>query len=87
MSAADLVRLGIQALAAALFLAGHVVLCPICPICAIGAVDGAAAVFSRPGVASTAPRGSGRRPPVGQALAGPAATAFGAETVLITGGG
>ncbi|MEU6283292.1 MFS transporter [Streptomyces sp. NPDC047028] len=53
MIGADLVRLGTQSLAAALFLAGHVVLWQIC---AIGFVNGVAGAVFQPGVASTVPR-------------------------------
>ncbi|MFJ8794174.1 MFS transporter [Streptomyces sp. NPDC102462] len=53
MIGADLVRLGTQALAAALFFAGHVVLWEIC---AIGVVGGVASAVFQPGVASTVPR-------------------------------
>lgn len=53
MIGADLVRLVTQALAAAFFFAGHVVLWQIC---AIGAVNGAAGAVFQPGVASTVPR-------------------------------
>jgi len=50
---ADIVRLGTQALAAALFFADHVVLWEIC---AIGLVNGAAGALFQPGVASMVPR-------------------------------
>ncbi|MER7491828.1 MFS transporter [Streptomyces pharetrae] len=50
---ADVARLGTQALAAALFLADHVVLWEIC---AIGLVNGAAGALFQPGVASMVPR-------------------------------
>ncbi|MDQ1050129.1 MFS transporter [Streptomyces sp. V4I2] len=53
MIGADLVRLGTQALAAALFYSGHVVLWEIC---AIGFVNGVAGAVFQPGVASTVPR-------------------------------
>ncbi|MEU9732921.1 MFS transporter [Streptomyces sp. NPDC048002] len=53
MIGADLVRLGTQALAAALFFSGHVVLWEIC---AIGFVNGVAGAVFQPGVASTTPR-------------------------------
>ncbi|MEV0171674.1 MFS transporter [Streptomyces sp. NPDC050803] len=53
MIGADLVRLGTQALAAALFFSGHVVLWEIC---AIGFVNGVAGALFQPGVASTTPR-------------------------------
>lgn len=53
MIGADLVRLGTQALAAALFFAGHVVLWEIC---AIGFANGVAGAVFQPGVASTVPR-------------------------------
>ncbi|MEE1927118.1 MFS transporter [Streptomyces sp. TRM 70351] len=53
MVTADVVRVGTQALAAALFLSGHVVLWQIC---AIGAVNGVAAGVFQPGVASVVPR-------------------------------
>ncbi|CAL9588299.1 hypothetical protein SUDANB58_05178 [Streptomyces sp. enrichment culture] len=53
MIGADLVRLGTQALAAALFLSGRVVLWEIC---AIGLVNGAAGAVFQPGVAGTVPR-------------------------------
>ncbi|GHB31826.1 MFS transporter [Streptomyces viridiviolaceus] len=53
MIGADLVRLGTQALAAALFFSGHVVLWEIC---AIGFVNGVAGAVFQPGVASTVPR-------------------------------
>ncbi|MEV5549647.1 MFS transporter [Streptomyces sp. NPDC052309] len=53
MIGADLVRLGTQALAAALFFSGHVVLWQIC---AIGFVNGVAGAVFQPGVASTVPR-------------------------------
>jgi MFS family permease len=53
MIGADVVRLGTQSVAAALFFSGHVVLWQIC---VIGAVNGAAAAIFQPGVASTVPR-------------------------------
>ncbi|MGW7351979.1 MFS transporter [Streptomyces sp. NPDC054784] len=53
MVGADVVRVGTQSLAAALFFGGHVVLWQIC---AIGAVNGIAAGLFQPGVASTVPR-------------------------------
>ncbi|MFR0355914.1 MFS transporter [Streptomyces sediminimaris] len=53
MIGADLVRLGTQSLAAALFYSGHVVLWQIC---AIGFVNGVAGAVFQPGVASTVPR-------------------------------
>ncbi|WP_328875156.1 MFS transporter [Streptomyces sp. NBC_00287] len=53
MIGADLVRLGTQALAAALFFSGRVVLWEIC---AIGFVNGVAGAVFQPGVASTTPR-------------------------------
>ncbi|MFE0516688.1 MFS transporter, partial [Streptomyces sp. NPDC058964] len=53
MLGADLVRLAVQSLAAALFLTGHVVLWQIC---VIGLVGGAAGAVFQPGVASTVPR-------------------------------
>lgn len=53
MIGADLVRLGTQSLAAALFYSGHVVLWEIC---AIGFVNGVAGAVFQPGVASTVPR-------------------------------
>ncbi|KOU55518.1 MFS transporter [Streptomyces sp. MMG1533] len=53
MIGADLVRLGTQALAAALFYSGHVVLWEIC---AIGFANGVAGAVFQPGVASTVPR-------------------------------
>ncbi|MEU0738922.1 MFS transporter [Streptomyces sp. NPDC006134] len=53
MIGADLVRLGTQALAAALFFSGRVVLWEIC---AIGFVNGVAGAVFQPGVASTVPR-------------------------------
>ncbi|WP_405846318.1 MFS transporter [Streptomyces sp. NBC_01518] len=53
MIGADLVRLGTQSLAAALFFTGHVVLWEIC---AIGFVNGVAGAVFQPGVASTVPR-------------------------------
>jgi MFS family permease len=53
MIGADLVRLGTQSLAAALFFSGHVVLWEIC---AIGFVNGIAGAVFQPGVASTVPR-------------------------------
>ncbi|MFJ3669969.1 MFS transporter [Streptomyces sp. NPDC090106] len=53
MIGADLVRLGTQALAAALFFSGHVVLWEVC---AIGFVNGLAGALFQPGVASTVPR-------------------------------
>ncbi|MFJ6572736.1 MFS transporter [Streptomyces sp. NPDC091292] len=53
MIGADLVRLVSQALAAAFFFTGHVVLWEIC---VIGAVNGAASAIFQPGVASTVPR-------------------------------
>ncbi|SBT88119.1 Predicted arabinose efflux permease, MFS family [Streptomyces sp. DI166] len=53
MIGSDLVRLGTQALAAALFFSGHVVLWEIC---AIGFVNGVASAVFQPGVASTTPR-------------------------------
>ncbi|MCW5253482.1 MFS transporter [Streptomyces sp. SHP 1-2] len=53
MIGADLVRLGTQAVAAALFFSGHVVLWEIC---AIGFVNGVAGAVFQPGVASTVPR-------------------------------
>ncbi|MET9734090.1 MFS transporter [Streptomyces sp. NPDC006458] len=53
MIGADLVRLGTQALTAALFYAGHVVLWEIC---VIGLLNGVAGAVFQPGVASTVPR-------------------------------
>lgn len=53
MIGADLVRLGTQALTAALFFSGRVVLWEIC---AIGFVNGVAGAVFQPGVASTVPR-------------------------------
>ncbi|MER6727857.1 MFS transporter, partial [Streptomyces rochei] len=53
MIGADLVRLGTQALAAALFFSGHVVLWQIC---VIGFVNGVAGAVFQPGVAGTVPR-------------------------------
>ncbi|MGY6026316.1 MFS transporter [Streptomyces spinosirectus] len=53
MIGADLVRLGTQSLAAALFYSGHVVLWQIC---AIGFANGVAGAVFQPGVASTVPR-------------------------------
>ncbi|MFE4696239.1 MFS transporter [Streptomyces sp. NPDC056738] len=53
MIGADLVRLVAQAIAAALFFAGHVVLWQVC---VIGAVNGVAGAVFQPGVASTVPR-------------------------------
>ncbi len=53
MIGADLARLGTQALAAALFFSGHVVLWQIC---AIGFVNGVAGAVFQPGVAGTVPR-------------------------------
>ncbi|MFE9612487.1 MFS transporter [Streptomyces sp. NPDC006012] len=53
MIGADLVRLGTQSLAAALFFAGHVVLWQVC---VIGFVNGVASAVFQPGVASTIPR-------------------------------
>lgn len=53
MIGADLVRLGTQSVAAALFYSGHVVLWQIC---AIGFVNGVAGAVFQPGVASTVPR-------------------------------
>ncbi|MFD9005519.1 MFS transporter [Streptomyces sp. NPDC059582] len=53
MIGADLVRLGTQALAAALFFADHVVLWEIC---VIGFLNGVAGAVFQPGVASTVPR-------------------------------
>ncbi|MGE6737073.1 MFS transporter [Streptomyces sp. NPDC059900] len=53
MIGADVVRLGTQSIAAALFFSGHVVLWQIC---VIGAVNGAAGALFQPGVASTVPR-------------------------------
>ncbi|MET9258034.1 MFS transporter [Streptomyces sp. NPDC003717] len=53
MIGADAVRLGTQALTAALFFSGHVVLWEIC---AIGFANGVAAAVFQPGVASTVPR-------------------------------
>ncbi|CAM5614291.1 MFS transporter [Streptomyces fumanus] len=53
MIGADLVRLGTQALTAALFFSGHVVLWEIC---AIGFANGVAGAVFQPGVASTVPR-------------------------------
>lgn len=53
MVAADLVRVGTQALTAALFLTGTVVLWQLC---AIGVVNGVCAALFQPGVASTVPR-------------------------------
>jgi len=53
MIGADLVRLGTQSLAAALFFSGHVVLWEVC---AIGLVNGVAGAVFQPGVASTVPR-------------------------------
>ncbi|MGV9886636.1 MFS transporter [Streptomyces sp. NPDC003395] len=53
MIGADLVRLGTQSLAAALFFADHVVLWEIC---AIGFANGVAGAVFQPGVASTVPR-------------------------------
>ncbi|WP_225635534.1 MFS transporter [Streptomyces solaniscabiei] len=53
MIGADLVRLVTQALAAALFFSGHVVLWQIC---AIGFLNGVAGAVFQPGVASTVPR-------------------------------
>ncbi|MER6203330.1 MFS transporter [Streptomyces sp. NPDC001586] len=52
MIAADLARVATQALTAALFFSGHVVLWQVC---AIGAVSGAATAVFQPGVASTIP--------------------------------
>ncbi|MFJ9542707.1 MFS transporter [Streptomyces sp. NPDC101225] len=53
MIGADLVRLGTQSVAAALFSSGHVVLWQIC---AIGFANGVAGAVFQPGVASTVPR-------------------------------
>ncbi|KMS76175.1 MFS transporter [Streptomyces viridochromogenes] len=53
MVGADLVRVGTQSPAAALFFSGHVVLWQIC---AIGFVNGVAAAVFQPGVAGTVPR-------------------------------
>ncbi|MET8246642.1 MFS transporter [Streptomyces sp. NPDC005202] len=53
MIGADLVRLGTQSLAAALFFSSHVVLWEIC---AIGLFNGVAGAVFQPGVASTVPR-------------------------------
>lgn len=53
MIGADLVRVGTQTLAAALFFSGHVVLWQIC---VIGFVNGLAGATFQPGVASTVPR-------------------------------
>ncbi|MCX4903605.1 MFS transporter [Streptomyces sp. NBC_00878] len=53
MIGADVVRLGTQSVAAALFFTGHVVLWQIC---VIGAVHGAATAIFEPGVAGTVPR-------------------------------
>ncbi|CAM5649122.1 hypothetical protein SFUMM280S_05792 [Streptomyces fumanus] len=53
MIGAVLVRLGTQALTAALFFSGHVVLWEIC---AIGFANGVAGAVFQPGVASTVPR-------------------------------
>ncbi|MGW2570707.1 MFS transporter [Streptomyces sp. NPDC001537] len=53
MIGADLVRVGTQSLAAALFSSGHVVLWQVC---AIGFVNGVAGAVFQPGVASTVPR-------------------------------
>nr|WP_246212275.1 MFS transporter [Streptomyces abyssomicinicus] len=53
MIGADLVRLATQALAAALFFTGQVVLWQIC---VIGAVNGVAGAVFQPGVAGTVPR-------------------------------
>ncbi|MFE7168424.1 MFS transporter [Streptomyces sp. NPDC057616] len=53
MIGADLVRLGTQSVAAALFYSGHVVLWQIC---AIGFANGVAGAVFQPGVASTVPR-------------------------------
>ncbi|AXK37396.1 MFS transporter [Streptomyces armeniacus] len=53
MVGSDVVRVGSQGLAAALFFSGHVVLWQIC---VIGAVNGIAAGLFQPGVASTVPR-------------------------------
>ncbi|MBV2355287.1 MFS transporter [Streptomyces sp. J2-1] len=53
MIGADLVRLGTQSVAAALFFTGHVVLWQIC---AIGFANGVAGAVFQPGVASTVPR-------------------------------
>jgi len=78
MIGADLVRLGTQTLAAALFFSGHVVLWQIC---AIGFVNGVAGALFQPGVASTVPRLAGdvqgangaiRIAEAGAQLAGPA---------------
>ncbi|MFG2309432.1 MFS transporter [Streptomyces sp. NPDC048566] len=78
MIGADLVRLGAQSLAAALFFTGHVVLWQVC---VIGAVNGVAGAVFQPGVASTVPRlaadvqganGAVRIAESGAQLAGPA---------------
>ncbi|MDJ0341444.1 MFS transporter [Streptomyces sp. H10-C2] len=53
MIGADVVRLGMMSLLAALFFADHVVLWQVC---AISAVNGVAAAMFQPGVASTVPR-------------------------------
>ncbi|MBO8199218.1 MFS transporter [Streptomyces smyrnaeus] len=53
MIGSDLVRVVTQAVMAALFLSGHVVLWQVC---AIGAVNGICAGLFQPGVASTVPR-------------------------------
>ncbi|MFJ4843802.1 MULTISPECIES: MFS transporter [unclassified Streptomyces] len=53
MIGADLVRVGTQSLASALFFTGHVVLWQVC---VIGAVNGTAAAMFQPGVASTVPQ-------------------------------
>ncbi|MET8680194.1 MFS transporter [Streptomyces sp. NPDC004647] len=53
MVGADLIRVGTQSLAAAMFFTGHVVLWQLC---AIGAVNGVCAALFQPGVASTIPR-------------------------------
>ncbi|MFE0106952.1 MFS transporter [Streptomyces sp. NPDC059009] len=53
MIGADLVRVGTQSLAAALFFTGHVVLWQIC---VIAAANGAAGAIFQPGVASSVPR-------------------------------
>ncbi len=53
MVAADVVRVGTQALVAVMFFTGHVVLWQVC---AVGAVNGICAALFQPGVASTIPR-------------------------------
>nr|WP_326600592.1 MFS transporter [Streptomyces sp. NBC_01803] len=53
MIGADLARVGLESVAAALFLTGHVVLWQVC---AVSAVNGACAGMFQPGVVSTVPR-------------------------------